>query len=299
MTDKETLYARWLSNEITDEELESLKNDGVLDDLQRIVNTTDGWSMPAYNKAEGLQKIKLKQAEEKSPSKNIYIVWLALIAACLLTVFVIVNYNSSTEQNVIFASSGSTENLNLTDGSTVMINDGSSITYNKEGWANNRSIDLIGEAYFKVEKGTPFIVQTKNGSIEVLGTQFNVRAWGSNLYVECYEGSVKVTTAKDQSILTLNESVSVVDNTMKGKLTINHNSPLWSEGASRFDGEKVSEVFRELERQYNVTIISSELTQTFTGIFKHDDLDNALRSICKPLGLQYNISDDQREVIIE
>ena len=299
MKDKETLYARWLSNEITDEELESLKNEGALDDLQRIVNTTDRWSMPAYNKSEGLQKVKSLQTAKKSISKNTYLPWIAAIVACLLIVFAIVNYYSNNKQNVILASNGTTENVNLIDGSSVMINDGSKISYNKEGWQNDRSIDLIGEAYFKVKKGTPFTVNTKNGSIEVLGTQFNVRAWGSNLYVECYEGSVKVTAKNDQSILVLNESVSVVDDTMKEKQTINRNSPLWSIGTSRFEEEKISEVFLELERQYNVTVISAESTQTFSGIFMHNDLNNALRNICKPLGLEYKISDDKRQVIIE
>ena len=299
MTDKETLYARWLSNEITDEELESLKDEGVLDDLQQIVNTTDSWSLPAYNKSEGFQKIKSKQITKKLASKNVYLPWVAGITACLLLIFAIVKYNSNNEQDVIWASNGDTEKLNLIDGSVVTINDGSSISYNKENWSSDRSIDLIGEAYFQVEKGTPFVVNTKNGTIEVLGTQFNVRAWGSNLHVECYEGSVKVRTEKDQSILVRNESVSVIDITINDKQIINRNSPLWSEGTSRFEGEKIREVFLELERQYDITISSPELTQSFSGIFLHNDLDNALQSICKPLGLEYKISDDQSTVTIE
>lgn len=299
MEDKETLYARWLSNDITEEELEKLQNEGVLKDLQRIVNTTDLWNLPSYDKVNGLKQIKAKQAAEVTVSKKSYWVWAMGITTVLLLLFLIFNYYKSHKTNVIIADNGTIQKHIFMDGSAVNINAGSSISYNEDLWLTNRTINLTGEAYFKVEKGTAFIVHTKNGTIEVLGTQFNVRSWGNSLYVECYEGSVKINSADQESILTLNESVSIVDALMNEKQVLNRLSPSWTNGTSRFENENINEVFLELERQYDINIKSQNSSQTFSGIFVHDNLDNALKSVCIPLGLAYKISDNQREVIIE
>jgi len=58
----------------------------------------------------------------------------------------------------------------------VVLNSKSTISFNKTDWKNNRQLTLDGEAYFKVEKGSTFTVNTNNGSVTVLGTQFNVNS---------------------------------------------------------------------------------------------------------------------------
>lgn len=299
MKDKETLYARWLSNEITEEELELLRKEGALDDLERIKKATDQWNMPKYDKQASLKNFKSKRVSKKAKVKRIYLQWGAGIAASFLIMFSIFNFYKKDVQQVIIAQHGNTKNLNLIDGSTILVNDGSSITYNKDNWLNERNIELEGEAYFTVEKGTPFVVNTKHGSIEVLGTKFNIRAWGPNLHVECYEGSVKVSTNQDQSIIVQNEAVTVIGGTMNEKQNINHETPIWSLGTSRFYDENINDVLLELERQYDVKITASPINKTFSGVFMHNDLDNALNDICKPLGLQYELSADKKEVVIQ
>lgn len=299
MTDKETLYARWLSGEVTEDELEALKNDGAIHDLEQILKTADQWRLPAYDRSEGLKKIKAKRQAKKSKVKRIYLPWIGGIAASFLVIFTLFNYFDSAGMEYVVAGNGSNQKVDLVDGSSVVINDGSSITYDSKNWSEDRSIKLVGEAYFEVEKGSRFVVNTKNGSIEVLGTKFNVRAWGDRLSVECYEGSVKVSAQNAESILSKNEAIQVVNNQMEDKGTISDTIPSWSSGQSRFSDEDIREVFSEVERQYDVIIKAPSLNQTFSGIFPHDDLENALQRICLPLGLKYEISANKKEVVIE
>jgi ferric-dicitrate binding protein FerR (iron transport regulator) len=221
------------------------------------------------------------------------------IAASLLVVaFFGISY--VTNQNeVLFAENGQNQTIELGKGSEVWLNDGSTVEYNARNWENQRTIELSGEALFEVTKGSPFIVKTKNGSIRVLGTQFNVRAWGDNLFVECYEGRVEVMANQQEKILTANESVHVLQGEMSEKKPISNTSPFWQNSTSRFYEEQLEDVFEELERQFDVKVNSTASGRSFSGSFGHQDLESALRSICKPLGLEFTISQDKKTIAIE
>ena len=71
--------------------------------------------------------------------------------------------------------------VQLSDGSTVSLNSGSRLVHNRSFGSKNRRVTLKGEAFFDVaHSDTPFIVETFNGTVTVLGTRFNVRAWESD-----------------------------------------------------------------------------------------------------------------------
>ena len=142
MKDKDTLYARWLSNELTEEEIDLLEKDGAISDLARITRITDQWNVPKYNKLEGLKAFKAQKDANPPKAKLVYIQWAAGIAASFLILITLFNYYKNDGQEVIIANHGINESLELVDGSTIIANDGTSITYNKDNWANDRKIDL-------------------------------------------------------------------------------------------------------------------------------------------------------------
>lgn len=299
MEDKEALYAQWLSGEISDEELRAAAGDEALEDLQRVIKSVDQWSMPSYDKERGYEKFKQKHHTKETKVRKMNWFLLSAAAASLLIFFYLGSIFLSNENDVLAARNGQNAQHAFEDGSEIWLNDGSSLEYNAKTWAKQRNINLSGEALFEVAKGNPFVVKTQHGNVRVLGTKFNVRAWGSNLYVECYEGKVRVTTENQETILVANESVNVVQGHMNEKQKISHTTPSWQNGTSRFYNEKLQDVFAEIERQYDVKVNSKATDRNFSGNFKHDNLANALRAICKPLGLNYTISDDQKEVVIE
>jgi ferric-dicitrate binding protein FerR (iron transport regulator) len=90
--------------------------------------------------------------------------------------------------------------VNLPDGSQVYLNRNSSVSYDKN--FNPRNIELEGEAFFSVVSGeTPFAVKTNQGEVDVLGTEFNVKAEAEELEVDVEEGVVDLKTKNDNSKL--------------------------------------------------------------------------------------------------
>ena len=100
--------------------------------------------------------------------------------------------------NVLFTRRKSHSNLQFPDGTSVVLNENSRITYNADFGKVKREIILEGEAYFDVARnpGMPLIIHAKNVDIRVLGTSFNVKAYPSDKGVETslIKGVVEVSS---------------------------------------------------------------------------------------------------------
>ncbi len=299
MKNKDVLYAKWLSGEISDEELQSALGVEAIGNLDLVVKTVDQWSTPKYDTSAGYEKFKEKHRNKSTPIRKLNWFKISGLAASFLVLLFVGNKFFINQNEELYAKNGHNEKKTLANGSEISLNDGSTITYNTQNWTSERVIELSGEAVFQVTKGSPFVVNTKNGVIRVLGTQFNVRAWGSNLYVECYEGKVEVTVNNQKTILIANEAVNVLQGNMDDKQIITNKTPSWQNGTSRFYNENLQIVLEELERQYDIKVNLKTMDRSFSGTFRHNDLENAIRNICKPLGLNFTISEDQKLVVIE
>ena len=148
--------------------------------------------------------------------------------------------------------------------------------------------------FFKVEKGQRFVVETKNGSIEVLGTSFNVFSRDNFFEVECLTGQVKVTnkSGKASVILTPNETCKLAGKKfLKDKTTTKESE--WTNGLYHFEETPLQEVIQELERQFKVEVVipSNVENKKYTGSFEKKKLKDALHAITWPLGLEYTIDE--------
>ncbi|MEL1223198.1 MAG: FecR family protein, partial [Candidatus Neomarinimicrobiota bacterium] len=104
-----------------------------------------------------------------------------------------VNTSTAEEKSVVLA-----------DGTEVILNSESELTYNRNYNQNNRSVHLIGEAYFRVKKGNiPFNVLTPHGKISVLGTSFNIRTRNDGFEVGVNDGEVQISN--ENSLLNLSK----------------------------------------------------------------------------------------------
>lgn len=299
MSEKDTLYARWLSGDLEEEEANSLKSSGELEELEAIIKATDSFSMPQFNKNDSFAAIMAKKSKIKpKPRLTVRrISWVAGMAASLFVAFG-VYYFLSNNNTQISAAYAMNEAYSFPDNSSVQLNDGSSIEFKESNWESNRLVNLTGEAFFQVEKGNSFVVETKNGLVEVLGTEFNVRAWGENFYVECYEGSVAVRSNGQNSLLTEGQSVNVIDGKMEPVQPIVNAKPLWTNNESRFYKEDLNIVFDEIARQFGLEIKAPVLDKTYTGTFSHASPDTALLKVCLPMGLKYQIDETNSLVTI-
>ncbi len=298
-SNKDDLYARWLEGQISPKESEELQASGDLAALEAVIQATDKLFLPKYDTAVGYAKFKTKHAAKKEAKvRPIRRLWPILTAAASIVLLIGVFWWLNRGPQLLETGNRLTLTHTFSDATSVVLNDGSSLTYEEANWEKQRSVELIGEAIFNVQKGRPFIVNTKVGEVEVLGTSFNVRAWHDNLNVECYEGQVRVRYGNKDVILTAGEAVDGISGTLGDKQTIAHERPLWSTGNSKFYREPINQVFKEVERQYDVKVISPNLDGTFNGSFPHNDLETALNNICKPMNLTYSISGDKKVITI-
>lgn len=219
----------------------------------------------------------------------------AVAAAIALVLFIIFGLDSSQTIQTAF---GEQLAQVLPDQSEVQINADSRLTFDVSG----RQIELEGEAYFEVMKGEEFTVETPLGHIQVLGTQFNVFSRDGQFRVQCTEGRVHVTAPNDQQgvILTPSTACYLEEDGTLSKILWKPDEPEidWLDDVYKFTKVPLQEVFAEMERQFDVSITTSEeiRSTTYSGIFdgkKKGNLERALRDVCWPENLNYGIEGNK------
>ena len=189
--------------------------------------------------------------------------------------------------------------ITLPDGSAATLNAGTRLSRHRFFAA--RKVKLTGEGYFHVTKGPGFRVVTPNGTVTVKGTRFNVLSREEMLDVACYGGEVAVMpAAKGKSVsLKKGEGIKfVAGEGEKYSLTTDQAGPAWKEGLFRFRNVPLQEVLDEMERQFDIDIVyhgSGE--RYYTGAFRNDSLEKALKMVCIPMYLEYVIRDDHQVVL--
>jgi len=210
--------------------------------------------------------------------------WMSYAAAaCIGLVAFFALYNPTTTVGV-----GNGEQLvyTLPDNSTVNLNAASTIAFKAGDFDGDRVVNLEGEAFFEVEKGQSFKVITPNGTVEVLGTSFNVNARNGQLEVVCRTGKVKVTAKGSEQILTkgLGTKLTVDKAALEEKYELNVEQQInWINGV--FNKVNFSKVIAELERQFDIQITCDKELQNREGVFsfKNQDLETALKEATYPL----------------
>lgn len=166
--------------------------------------------------------------------------------------------------------------ITLADGTQVWLNAGSSITFPVAFTGSERRVQLKGEAYLDVSHNAakPFIVQTGDLAIQVLGTGFNVDAYeaGDPVKVTLLKGSVKLASKKASSILKPGQQATV-----KEEIKINNNVDLdhvlaWKNNKFIFDNSSIQQIMRQLERWYDIEVVyqGTPTTEAFIGSISRD-----------------------------
>ena len=298
MENKDTLYARWLNGDISKEEADILKKSGEWEELESIINATESLSLPKLEVDRSYGK--LNRPKKKTKTKLVALPlagWISVAASIAILIIGWAFFFDGAQ--VISAPNSITLEHQLPDASLVILNDGSSIEYSNGTWESTRKVNLEGEAFFKVNPGSTFTVETKKGNVEVKGTQFNVRCWGNHFYIDCFEGKVQVEIEGTFYELVQGQSIQWLDNKLERNSIINGDQPNWINGVSQFEKEELEVVLKEIGRQYNIEVNASGLGGQFTGSFNQNDgLKASLDNICIPKGLSYQLNEDQTIVTI-
>ncbi len=294
--DKEYLVKKWLNNDLSDTEAKAFNALEDADLYKEIIEESQRFSGNINAKVESFDVLDNKLVSKKIASTN-WIKVVSSIAAALVVGFALFTLINKDQISSFKTDLAQNETITLPDSSIVKLNELSELEYLSSNWNKNRSLQLKGEAFFDVEKGKQFDVNTDFGKVSVLGTEFNVLSRDSIFKVSCYEGLVQVTYNNNEVKLPAGtEFVLASGKGLKSIITIAE--PYWLKNMSAFENASFKAVVQELEKQYNITVqYPSDLNINFTGAFEHNNLENALKSITKPLNLTYTIQNTN-EVII-
>jgi len=222
--------------------------------------------------------------------------------------------NIETPMNQIVVPFGKKSSVELADGTKVWLNAGSKMAFPDRFTGSKREVFLEGEAFFNVtpDKSKPFFVRTKEIVIRVLGTKFNLSAYEADneVMTVLVEGTVSMMENKGINLLgnetILNAHQRATFN--KADLTTKVNDEAqagiytaWTDGWFPFCKEPLSNVFKKVERYYNVQFVYSELFPSGDLISGKLDLKDSIEDVMKVLAdvakVTYRI--DQKKIFIE
>lgn len=174
----------------------------------------------------------------------------------------VINENKETPKdspkaNVIDVPNKGMHKVILPDGTKVHLNSGSTLEFSDDFYATERTVTLNGEALFEVVKSedNPFIVKTKDISIKVLGTKFNVKSYDSDkTYTTLLEGEIellnknlKIQPGEQLIFDKLTKAIDVKDIDIEPIVA-------WSEKMFHFDRTPLEEIMQRLSRWYDLDI---------------------------------------------
>lgn len=290
------------------------------------------------------QRVRFTQKPNEANKEDIFknsfrisLPWKRLVAAILFA-FILgaagtIGYFKYLERIInrdanftVEAPRGAKSLVNLSDGSRVWLNAGSSIRYTVSFNRGNRDIFLEGEGYFIVAKNRKlaFRVHTSNLVVEALGTEFNVKAYPEEGRVETtlVKGSVSIMGShlnKETILMKPNQKVSFytehfAQNIPADTIPIPVEQPLqparikiennvntevvtsWREKRWVFNRESLGTLAVKLERQYDVKVIfMDEEIKNFhlSGALEEESIEQVLQAIQLTLPIQFDVKHDR------
>ncbi|GAA3598579.1 FecR family protein [Flavivirga amylovorans] len=297
--EKDYLLEKWLKDDLTDAEKEAFSQ---LDDAQfnqYIIDAAQYFKVSAFSEVDTFQDFKKRYNSYKTPVKKLQWLYPLLKVASVIVIGLGIYFSFFFNKLTYIETVASEKTtIELPDHSKVELNALTKVRFNAENWNEKRALELEGEAFFKVAKGSVFDVKTDAGTVTVVGTQFNVKQRKHYFEVKCFEGIVKVTS----DTITRQLHAGDVFQILYGKFSETKtkvSSPKWTHNISNFEAVLFKEILAELERQYNIEVIYKgiDADRLFTGGFTHDKLENALISITQPMNLTFELRSSNLVII--
>lgn len=186
----------------------------------------------------------------------------------------------------VYADRGSQKEFNLADGTIITINAESSLKYRRDYNSESRNVILTGEGYFQVEKGTsPFIVNTRHGSVTVLGTKFNINSRNDMIEVVVNEGAVSFNPNienKQPEDVIVRQGHYIDNQTLTSQVIPHPEYPGWIHNKLILNKTNLETVCNQIERKFDVNIVldSNQLNSiSITGVIDAKDLDGVLTTL--------------------
>lgn len=272
---------------------------------------------PQYDLDSNYKKLQERISIPDIPlSRNISPVWKWFSIAATIALLVVSSFYfiDSDQPELVWyevtAVADAKTKVVLPDSSTVWLNANASLSYPRSFDAENRQVDIAGEAFFQVRKNEekPFIVDLGKLQIKVLGTSFNVITDTQNdeIRISLLEGKIALyesgQSAESAKILLPNQQAMYSQS--KGEINISpirmDNVMSWFTGEFRFKDNTLAEIAQELENAFHVKIhIENEAMRkkSFNAVFEDKETLDEILSILQ-ISAKYRIEKRRGEIYI-
>lgn len=268
LLDEQSTSAAW--EELNGEERGLLKE---IMDMRAQAGELKGWE--GVNTEEDLIKLKarLSLPQTAAPVVPLYYKIMRYAAIILLPLAIAgatwLALKRNQHQPVIAANyitretpAGLTDSLTLPDGTKVWLNAGSRLYYPAAFTGTTREVTMTGEAYFEVAPHTqqPFIVKVNKQVVQVLGTTFNINAYGKHIITTLTGGKIAVKVADQPATIQYLQPGQQVDlDTLSGTLQLSTGNPgnamAWKEGKITFTNASLENIMQQLGSIYHYKVI--------------------------------------------
>ena len=321
--DIDKLIASYLSNELDEKSFSELKRWSMESETNRIYvrDQLEIWFSSGvlsdktfFNKNEAFDLFKQRVAEAGRNKRLRRFSWKVIYrvaAVVLLLLLPLATYWQGKEvvkhnfaDMVVEAPLGARTKLYLPDGTLVWLNAGSKIVYSQGFGVDDRNLSLEGEGYFEVTKNEkiPFVVETRELNLKVLGTNFKNYPEDEEVTVNLMEGKVALQNElkkmpalylAPREKMVLNKRTGIIK---KSKTHVEY-SNAWSRNELFFDEELLEDIAKKLMRSYDVKIqvADSLRNKRFYGSFKiiGNTIDEVLQTIASTNRMQYRYEDEK------
>ena len=305
------IIAKYLSGEMLPDEVAEFEkiisshpeNIRLVDDFKNDWIQIGTAKMETPNVDKAWQQVMDRLTHESLVEKNINNTarmqpWLKAVAAVAVLIIIssVYIFTGNISRTISIQSSADPSTLvhTLADGSTVYLEPNTTVTYSKKFGKKERHITLNGEAFFDVtpNPNLPFIVETRDAQVQVLGTSFSVKsAENSSFELVVETGTVNVE-AKDKNIEAViaiaGDRVTYANRQLVKSKQEAYAKPKYKSNRLQFKDQKLANVVQGLNKSYgaNITFEQAEIgDRTLTVTFIDSSVRSMVEVICATLGL--------------
>jgi ferric-dicitrate binding protein FerR (iron transport regulator) len=317
--EKEKIILKYLSGEATEGELQQLQNwvkESVTNESE-LAELKNSYAMAASKLSGDLYKadfnLLINQFQNKGKKRysisKYYKISASIFFPILLAItgFLVYQNFLSKEQPVyteVIAPPKHNSQVLLSDGTQVWLSPESKLIYEQHFGEKIRKVKLEGEGYFEVahDKKKPFVVETNNLDINVLGTSFNVESYTEDelVRVTLVRGSVGLVSKKLENQVALIPGDRFTFNLQENTASIEKvNTEIYrlvKDGLLIFKRNNLNEVCRKLERWFMVPIEYDGTGNTdleFTAKFEDESLTQILKIVSETFPIDYYIKNNK------
>jgi ferric-dicitrate binding protein FerR (iron transport regulator) len=264
----------------------------------QVPDTHKAWDK-LHGRLTGEKLIPAQASKAKAPFGSYLLKAVAFMFILLgVAAIIYMNTNRNAAKEMVRLNTGIEANTlikTLDDGSVIYIAQHSLFSFPSEFENTSRNVELKGEAFFDIAPNPdkPFIIETEEALIEVLGTAFNVKTQdGTSFELIVDRGKVKVTLKKNPAhseLVVAGEKITAVkENLVKTKHS-DVQATSWYKKRMHFKDESLQNIINVLNRNFNTKFVVAEretgnrkLTVTF-----HNETELTMTElICVTLNLK-------------